>query len=119
MLCKTVPCGFFWYTAPAPVQNIQVTFINSSALTVAWDPPSTFNGEEKPYYVELVDASAMLVLSGISVLKTSATFNRLTPYYNYTVHVLARSSGGNSTIRKITKQTSATGKLWVQYGNQL
>lgn len=97
--------------AGAP-QNVSVSPINSTALLISWQPPSTElqNGVIREYRINVTESETRLIsyLSVGTIMQT--TVSNLHPYYSYQVSIAAVTVGIGLYSTEIAVQLPEAGK---------
>lgn len=113
----------FLLSAPGPVPGLRVTFANSSAMTVVWQPLPCIqqNGIVTAYIIKFVNLNITTGLSFQDVVITQRlellqppfrfTYTELAPSSNYAVQIQAINS-----INDISSQTTEVKKSTTEAG---
>ena len=101
----------FPHTAlPAPPTNLQVTFINSTSVTISWQaPPSVSTVTITSYRLVVSENQFGLNDTVASSTTTSYTFTGLEEYNNYTCSVVAVSTYDVISIETVISFTTPQG----------
>ena len=99
-------------TAPsAPPSNLSVISMNSTTITLSWNPPTSnqTNGYIRHYVVAVTEHDTTLAFQEQSNY-TQVTLQSLHPYYIYTCRVAAVTTGPGPYTGNITIQLPEDGK---------
>ena len=95
---------------PAPPTNLQVTFINSTSVTISWQaPPPDPTVTVASYRLVVSEDQFGLNDSVASSTTTSYTFTGLEEYNNYTCSVVAVSTYGGVSNETVISFTTSQG----------
>ena len=102
-----------YFLAPtAPPQNVSVQIVNSTSLTVSWDPPplEDTNGFIRQYILVSTE-NETLTITQLQPLPTTTQvdLNSLHPYYTYTFRVAAETVDLGPFSNDITVQLPEDG----------
>ena len=100
-------------TAPsAPPRNLSVISMSSTTITLSWDPPLSdqTNGYIRHYVVTVTEHETASEFQGQSNY-TQVTLQSLHPFYTYTCHVAAVTTGPGPYTGNITIQLPEDGKI--------
>ena len=103
---------YVFLTAPsAPPSNLSVISMNSTTITLSWDPPTSdqTNGYIRHYVVAVTEHDTTLAFQEQSN-NTQVTLQSLHPYYTYTCRVAAVTTGTGPYTGNITIQLPEDGK---------
>ena len=96
----------------APPGNFSVVSINSTTITLSWNPPpfDQINGNLQHYVIDITEHETA---SESRVLSTSprVTVQSLHPYYTYTFRVAAVTTGSGPYTRNLTVKLPEYGEL--------
>ena len=101
----------FLHTAlPAPPTNLQVTFINSTSVTISWQaPPPDPTVTITSYRLVVSETEFGLNDTVASTTMTSYTFTGLEEYNNYTCSVVSISTYDVVSIETVISFTTSQG----------
>ena len=103
---------------PAPPTNLQVTFINSTSVTISWQaPPPDPTITIASYRLVVSETQFGLNDTVASSTTTSYTFTGLEEHNNYICSVVAVSTDGsvsNETVISFTTSQGGTDCLFIQ-----
>ena len=100
-------------TAPtAPPRNLSTIFVNSTTITLFWDPPPSdqINGYIRHYLVVVTEHETVSEFQ-VQSNSTQVTLQSLHPYYTYTCRVAAVTTGPGPYTRNITVQLLEDGEF--------
>eukprot|EP00117_Sycon_ciliatum_P006978 scpid22840/ scgid10273/ Receptor-type tyrosine-protein phosphatase T; RPTPmam4; Receptor-type tyrosine-protein phosphatase rho len=103
-------------SAPAPITLLRAHDITSQSLNISWQPPSSFNGNPLPYFVNFTlgpDVDMQNISLSDANETVSVFYGSLLPFTVYTISVIANSNGGSSSvvIRTVTTSTLLPGAV--------
>jgi len=101
-----MPCYYF-FAAPGSPTNFSATHVNSTALTLRWQPPppEQRNGVITQYVVNITRLSISgQVPSILYTTETSIVVGMLHPYYTYTCKVAAETNVGRGPFSIVVAQ---------------
>ena len=95
----------------APPHNLSVISVNSTTLTLSWDPPSSdqINGYIRHYTVVVTERETASEFQE-QPTNTQVTIQSLHPYYTYTCRVAAVTTGSGPYTGNLTIQLPEDGK---------
>ena len=105
-------CIVFLLSVPsAPPHNLSVIAVNSTTLTLSWDPPPSdqINGHIRHYIVIVTERETALEFQE-QPTNTQVTIQSLHPYYTYTCRVAAVTTGPGPYTGNLTIQLPEDGK---------
>jgi len=111
-ICTVLELTSFLIAPTAPPDNFSVISINSTTITLSWDRPpfDQINGLLRHYVIDCTEhetASESRVLSNY----TQVTLQSLHPYYTYTCHVAAVTTGSGPYTGNLTVKLPEDGEL--------
>ena len=95
----------------APPRNLSVISVNSTTMTLSWDPPpfDQINGYIRHYVVTVTELETILEFQE-EPTNTQVTLQSLHPYYTYTCRVAAVTTGPGPYTGNVTIQLPEDGK---------
>ena len=100
-------------TAPtAPPRNLSTIFVNSTTVTLSWDPPPSdqINGYIRHYSVVVTEHETASEFQE-QPTNTRVMLQSLHPYYTYTCRVAAVTTGAGPYTGNITVQLPEDGEF--------
>ena len=100
-------------TAPtAPPRNLSTIFVNSTTVTLSWDPPPSdqINGYIRHYSVVVTEHETASEFQE-QPTNTRVMLQSLHPYYTYTCRVAAVTTGPGPYTGNITVQLPEDGEF--------
>ena len=96
----------------APPRNLSVIFVNSTTMTLSWDPPPSdqINGYIRHYIIVVTERETASEFQEQSNY-TQVTLQSLHPYYTYSCRVTAVTTGSGPYTGNLTIQLPEDGKI--------
>ena len=105
MINKIVVWDYGYVNNPYPPENLRVTSVSGSSITVVWEPPSK-SGDYPFAKYEVFRGNSSVA----STTNTTYTLSRLDPCKEYTIHVKSVDTRDNYSLpATVNAQTSAEG----------
>ena len=113
----------FYYPVPtvAP-KNVTVVRINSTAISVSWNPLTLQEARGWPVYVVYLLSSSQRTACDFRTVDTSdsnVVIGNLNPYYYYSIVVQIRTAAGTSEEVRSQPGEFLTLALWVLYSTNM
>ena len=108
-------CGPFPFSVPTAPTDLVYQNLSSTAISVRWEEPSTFNGIPGLYIISYTRDETGVTLNATSSV-TNATITALEIYEQYTIVVFATSDkGAGDPSEPLMVLTDEDGKLFLAW----